>query len=68
MLRFINLFIIAIIFIGTGCIDSTVEKIMVYDLRCENLINPLGIDNTTPYLSWKMSATETEPSNGLITY
>lgn len=26
----------------------------VADLKCENLINPLGIDNTSPHLSWKL--------------
>ena len=24
------------------------------ELKCENLINPLGIDNTTPHFSWKL--------------
>lgn len=26
----------------------------VADLKCENLINPLGIDNTAPHFSWKL--------------
>ena len=26
----------------------------VADLKCENLINPLGIDNTSPHFSWKL--------------
>ena len=24
------------------------------ELKCENLINPLGIDNVTPHFSWKL--------------
>ena len=24
------------------------------ELKCENLVNPLGIDNTTPHFSWKL--------------
>ena len=26
----------------------------VFDLKCENLRNPLGIDKTAPHLSWKV--------------
>lgn len=37
-----------------GCVQSS--KQAVYDLRCENLQNPLSIDNTTPRLSWKLKA------------
>lgn len=29
----------------------------VYDLRCENLRSPLGIDNAKPHFSWKLSST-----------
>ncbi|MDR0698887.1 MAG: glycoside hydrolase family 78 protein [Tannerella sp.] len=28
--------------------------VSVYDLRCENLTNPLSIDSHTPHLSWKI--------------
>ena len=31
------------------------DHLQVYDLRCENLTNPLGIAATTPRFSWKMS-------------
>ena len=54
MQRVIHLFVIAIMFLCVGCSDSSV-KIMLYELRCENLFDPLGIDSTTPHLSWKMS-------------
>jgi alpha-L-rhamnosidase len=31
------------------------KALRVYDLRCEHLINPLGIDTETPRFSWKIS-------------
>lgn len=31
-----------------------VSEVRVIDLKCEYLINPLGIDNINPHLSWKM--------------
>ncbi len=30
------------------------EKLTVYNLKCENLHNPLGIDKLTPRFSWKV--------------
>lgn len=27
---------------------------IVFDLKCENLVNPNAIDNTTPHFSWKL--------------
>lgn len=24
------------------------------ELKCENMVDPLGIDNVTPHLSWKL--------------
>ncbi len=30
------------------------ESLNVYDLKCENLQNPLGIDKTAPRFSWKI--------------
>lgn len=32
----------------------TASSFTVSDLRCENLINPIGIDNATPHFSWKI--------------
>ena len=29
-------------------------SVQVYDLRCEGLVEPLGIDNTQPHFSWKI--------------
>ena len=30
--------------------------VQLYDLRCEGLVEPLGIDNTQPHFSWKMAS------------
>lgn len=35
-----------------GCVNPSTH--VIYDLRCENLQNPLSIGNTTPHLSWKL--------------
>lgn len=32
------------------------ESLQLYDLRCENLENPLAIDSTTPHFSWKINS------------
>ena len=31
-------------------------SMLLADLRCENLTNPMGIDNTVPHFSWKILA------------
>jgi alpha-L-rhamnosidase len=36
---------------------SANDKLNVYDLKCENLQNPLGIDKTSPRFSWKINST-----------
>jgi len=36
--------------------SSVPDYLQVYDLRCENLIDPLGIDTTAPHFSWKLSS------------
>ncbi len=46
---------IAVVMI-TGACSTSPGDIKVYDLRCENLTNPLGIDATTPHFSWKLSS------------
>ena len=40
----------------TGACCSSPDHLQVYDLRCENLVNPLGIDATNPHFSWKLSS------------
>jgi len=34
-------------------LPSCQDAIELYDLRCEGLIEPLGIDSTEPHFSWK---------------
>jgi alpha-L-rhamnosidase len=41
------------IWIAGACSVPT-EQLQVYDLRCENLTDPLGIDTTSPHFSWKL--------------
>jgi alpha-L-rhamnosidase len=37
-------------------LDASAPGLQASDLRCEYLINPLGIDATAPRLNWKMTA------------
>lgn len=46
---------LALILIAGGCSDIK-ERFSVYDLRCENLTEPLGIGTTLPRLSWKINS------------
>ena len=46
---------IILLFLLSGCINPK-QKLTLTDLRCENLINPLGIATTTPGLSWKIKS------------
>ena len=41
----------------SGC-RGRVSPATIYDLRCENLAEPLGIGTTTPALSWKVKSEE----------
>ncbi len=34
------------------------KELDLYDLRCENLKNPLGVDSSEPRLSWKIASTK----------
>ncbi|MBD3351760.1 MAG: hypothetical protein GF364_09775 [Candidatus Lokiarchaeota archaeon] len=36
----------------------TLNMIELYDLRCENLSNPIGIDEKIPRVSWKIKTDE----------
>jgi len=53
-IRWVPILIVgAIMFaILTGCTQKT--KLAVYNLKCENLINPQGIDTVIPRVSWKI--------------
>jgi alpha-L-rhamnosidase len=51
----INLIIfLGVIFFVIDCYGQNYMK--VYDLQCENLSNPLGIDKTAPRFSWKIKS------------
>lgn len=43
-------------FVATACMMNIhiIIASSVTDLRCENLINPVGIDNIVPHFSWKI--------------
>lgn len=41
---------------------------VLYDLRCENLVDPLSIDTDTPRLSWKTNYTDKEITNSPIKF
>ncbi len=49
------LFVLMLVFLFSGC-QSMNKSMRVNDLRCEYIGNPLGIDSTTPRLSWKLAA------------
>ena len=34
------------------------EKVQVYDLKVESLVNPLGLEQKQPRLSWKLHSEE----------
>ena len=37
-------------------LQACTPAVQLYDLRCEGLAEPLGIDNTQPHFSWKIKA------------
>jgi len=45
---------LAIIFVLLTSCQTKNSHISITDLRCEYRMNPLGIDNTSPRLSWKL--------------
>ena len=53
-----NIFFLVIVFALLSF--NNVPNIEITDLRCEYKTNPLGIDNTTPRLSWKLELIEQE--------
>jgi len=56
-MKFINhsIFIITILFLGCQNHDIIIK---VNNLRCDNRINPIGIDDTIPKLSWNLSSSQ----------
>lgn len=45
-------------FLSLGIVQAkgTVKDYSVKELLCENLVNPLGIDNVAPHFSWKIAS------------
>jgi alpha-L-rhamnosidase len=41
-----------------AAVTSGFAKITITDLRCESLVNPVGIDATQPRLSWILNSNE----------
>jgi alpha-L-rhamnosidase len=39
----------------SGCAENN-QGLKIYDLRCENLKEPLGLGNASPLLSWKITS------------
>lgn len=48
-------FICLLLGLAHTCV-SLASSFLLYDLRCENLGNPLAIDNTLPHFSWKLTS------------
>ncbi|WP_396635706.1 family 78 glycoside hydrolase catalytic domain [Maribacter sp. R77961] len=50
----VHLMVSVLVLFTIGC-SSPLSKVAVTDLKCEYRTNPLGIDNTAPRLSWKLT-------------
>lgn len=50
-------FVVIIFLTLTGCV-SRITDLKIYDLRCENLTDPLSAATKEPRLSWKISSNE----------
>jgi len=55
MLRSLIASQVILILLLTGCTNNK-PGIIVSELRCENLSDPLGINTTKPRLSWKIKS------------
>lgn len=51
-----NLFYLFCTALFVSC--NSTSALQVGELRCESLVNPLGIDNTSPHLSWILTSNE----------
>ena len=51
-----------LLFAGINCHSTAAKRITIGELKCENLISPLAIDNTSPHFSWKMYSEENNVS------
>lgn len=48
--------LLTLIIVALSLIGCKSESLRLYDLRCENLENPLAIDSANPHFSWKIDA------------
>ena len=53
-LKIVNKFHSTAVFLLLGLLMACKPDFEVYDLRCEGLVEPLGIDNGVPHFSWKI--------------
>ena len=51
-----------LLFASINCHSTAAKRITIGELKCENLISPLAIDNTSPHFSWKMYSEENNVS------
>ena len=51
-----------LLFASINCHSAAAKRITIGELKCENLISPLAIDNTSPHFSWKMYSEENNVS------
>jgi alpha-L-rhamnosidase len=49
-----------LIFVIIGCTPVLHEELIINELRCEYIANPLGIDEKLPRFSWQFSSTQND--------
>ena len=52
IMKCISIYFVTLLLLMSGCESG--RRILLKDLRCENLENPVAIDNTHPHFSWKI--------------
>ena len=57
---------LGMVFFAMSCHRQS--RLEVYELQCENLSNPMGIDKTTPRFSWKIKSKKTVPNKKLFNF
>lgn len=57
-MRFIFTVACIITFLLSLSLSCKKENLTIFDLRCENLENPIGIDNVSPRFSWKVRSAQ----------
>ena len=52
IMKCISIYFVTLLLLMSGCESG--RRIILKDLRCENLENPVVIDNIHPHFSWKI--------------